>query len=310
MTVAQANAWHYWWLVSANNDNEGLTDTSGNPAKRMYALGQFARFVRPNYYRIGVPTNTGPLQISAYKDLNSGNFAIVAINSGSTNVAQTFNLAGFATTNISSWITSATQSLSSQTPFAVSGNVFTSSIPALSIVTFTGTDIVSNTPPVLTPIANQTINAGFTLMLTNVATDAEVPAQTLTFSSLNAPTNSILNSTNGIFLWRPLVSQAGMTSSVSIQVADNGTPILTATNNFRIMVNPLNQTVISSITLTNGQARLTANGTFGPDYTLLTSTNLASWQPVVKSDSPALPVQLLDTNQIGAQRFYRLQIGP
>ena len=55
LTAAQANAWHYWWLISSsgNTDNEGLTDNHrGNPAKRMYALGQWSRFVRPGYYRI------------------------------------------------------------------------------------------------------------------------------------------------------------------------------------------------------------------------------------------------------------------
>jgi hypothetical protein len=41
--VAQANAWHYWWLIPwGGTDNQGLTDASGNPAKRMYAVGQFS----------------------------------------------------------------------------------------------------------------------------------------------------------------------------------------------------------------------------------------------------------------------------
>ena len=75
MTAAQANAWHFWWLVSGNADNEGLTDRFGNPAKRMYALGQFSRFVRPDYYRIGA-ANNGKALISAYKDPVSGNFSI------------------------------------------------------------------------------------------------------------------------------------------------------------------------------------------------------------------------------------------
>lgn len=57
LTVAQANAWHYWWLMPGNSTgNQGLTDTNGVPAKRMFALGQFSRFVRPNYYRTASPT--------------------------------------------------------------------------------------------------------------------------------------------------------------------------------------------------------------------------------------------------------------
>ena len=59
-------------LVSYNPDNEGLTDTNGIPAKRMYVLGQYSRFVRPGYYRIGVREPMANTSISAYKDPNSG----------------------------------------------------------------------------------------------------------------------------------------------------------------------------------------------------------------------------------------------
>jgi glucuronoarabinoxylan endo-1,4-beta-xylanase len=86
MTTAQANAWHYWLLVAYSSDNEGLTDNNGIPAKRMYALGQFSRFVRPGYYRIDA--SGGIAEISAYKDSQSPNFAIVAINPNSTNLTQ------------------------------------------------------------------------------------------------------------------------------------------------------------------------------------------------------------------------------
>jgi glucuronoarabinoxylan endo-1,4-beta-xylanase len=138
MTAAQANAWHYWWLVPSGTDNEALVDTNGIPAKRMYALGQFARFVRPDFYRINI-ANTSSAQISAYKDSNSPKFAIVAINSGSTSVTQSFilsNVTGVST--VTPWMTTATMSLSNQTPVAVSGSTFSYTLPALSIVTFVG----------------------------------------------------------------------------------------------------------------------------------------------------------------------------
>jgi glucuronoarabinoxylan endo-1,4-beta-xylanase len=139
LTAAQANAYHYWWLVPLGTDNEGLVDVNGYPAKRMYALGQFARFVRPNYYRIGIDTNSSSAQISAYKDSTSSNFAIVAINSGSTSATQVFNLGNVTgVTSVTPWITSATMSLSNQTAVAVSGSSFTYILPAMSIVTFVG----------------------------------------------------------------------------------------------------------------------------------------------------------------------------
>ena len=312
LTVAQANAWHYWWLMPGNSTgNQGLTDTNGVPARRMFALGQFSRFVRPNYYRIGVANNTGVAQISAYKDSLSPSFAIVAINSNiSASIVQTFGLTNFNASSVTPWITSASLSLAVQTPVGVTNSSFTYTLPPLSVVTFVGQS-VSNTAPALVPVADQTINAGAMLLTTNVATDLDSPPQTLTFNLLNAPTNATLNSSNGIFSWRPLVGQADTTNSISIQVSDNGTPALAATNNFAVKVNPLTLPAVNSITASGGQVALVVNGPAGPDYTLLTSTNLVDWRALLTTNSPLLPLTLVDPNSAtNAASFYRIQLGP
>ena len=41
-----------------------------------------------------------------------------------------------------------------------------------------------------------------------------------------------LNATNGILAWRPTVAQSPTTNLVSVMVADNGTPSLSATQQF------------------------------------------------------------------------------
>jgi glucuronoarabinoxylan endo-1,4-beta-xylanase len=315
MTAAQANAWHYWWLVASGN--QGLMDTSGNPAKRMYALGQFARFVRPNFYRIGVGSSTGPVQVSAYKDTNSPNFAIVAINSSSMIVTQVFYLANVTgVASVTPWITSATMSLSNQPPVAVSSGTFSYALPALSIVTFTGQSSAGGSLT-LSSVADQTINAGVSLAIANAATDPNVPPLTLNFRLLQGPANATLvpdgSGTNAIFNWRPPVSQAGTTNPVSVLVAESGSPNLSATNNFTVTVNPLPTPPLTLQTVAAGQVTLVVNGTQGPDYTLLTTTNLAAgWQALFTSNSPAMPLTLADTNAnaSAAARFYRIQLGP
>ncbi|HUA38327.1 MAG TPA: kelch repeat-containing protein [Candidatus Sulfopaludibacter sp.] len=144
MTVAQANAWHFWWLMGASssgydNSNQGLADTNGVPAKRMYVLGQYSRFVRPDYYRIGA-TNTGAILVSAYQDTNSGNFAVVAINADPSNsIDQTFTFPNAAINGpVTPWITSATLSLCQQAPIIMNGSFFSYQMPPLSVVTFVG----------------------------------------------------------------------------------------------------------------------------------------------------------------------------
>ncbi|MGP8200470.1 MAG: hypothetical protein ACLQU4_13315 [Limisphaerales bacterium] len=168
MTQAQANAWHYWWLVSGNSDNEGLTDTNGIPTMRMYTLGQYSRFVRPNFYRIDANANYSPLFISAYKDSTSTAFAIVAVNTDpATAVNQTFNLTNFTAASVTPWITSATQSLANLAPVVVTNSSFTYTMPALSVVTFVGQ---ATLPPSTITISNTALNGtGFVLTWNSVA---------------------------------------------------------------------------------------------------------------------------------------------
>jgi hypothetical protein len=146
-----------------------------------------------------------------------------------------------------------------------------------------------------------------------VAADQDSPPQTLSFSLLNAPANATLatvNGTNGIVIWRPLISQSGTVNLFSVQVADNGTPNLSAVNNFMVTVNPPTRPVIGSIAVSGGQASLVINGMQGPDYTLLTSTNLINWQVSFTTNSPIMPLGLVDTNLTDLSRFYRVQLGP
>jgi len=189
MTVAQANAFHYWWLIPANStSNQGLMDTNANPTPRMFVFGQYSRFVRPGYYRIGA-NNTGIAMISAYNDTNSGNFAIVAVNTNSTSINQTFNLTNFSAASVTPWMTTSNLSLASQSPVAVSGSSFAYTLPALSVVTFVGQNVsgaaLATTTVTLTSGANpstygNTITFTATVKTNNVAV-SNLSGETVTF---------------------------------------------------------------------------------------------------------------------------------
>jgi len=309
MTQAQANAYHYWWLVASGSGNEGLLDTSAAPTKRLFTFGQYSRFVRPNFYRIDATSSQSSALISAYKDSASTAFAIVVVNTNAaTDVIQTFNLANFTAASVTPWVTSSTLSLAPQTAVSITNSSFTYDVPAMSVVTFVG---LGNTLPIIGAVPNQRVNAGVTLLVTNVASDSDLPPQTLTFSPANSfPANATLGSSSGIFSWRPLVSQANTTNVIHIQVTDSGSPNLSATNGFDVVVNAITNPVIGSISLSQGQVSLTVNGPMGPDYTLWTSTNLVAWQTLFTTNSPPIPFTLTETNSAEPARFYRLQIGP
>ena len=99
----------------------------------------------------------------------------------------------------------------------------------------TPTDL-PNHPPVLAAISDQTIMAGRTLLVTNSASDPDIPAQTLTFSLLTAPANATINSSSGVFSWRPTMAQAPSTQTVAVVVSDNCMPIMSDTQSFTATV--------------------------------------------------------------------------
>jgi glucuronoarabinoxylan endo-1,4-beta-xylanase len=310
MTQANANAYHYWWLVSGAAGNEGLLDSSAAVTKRLFTFGQYSRFVRPNYNRINATSSQVSCLVSAYKNSASPNFAIVVVNTNvATAVVQTFNLANFTTTTVTPWITSATTNLAPLAPVAVSNGTFTYPIPQMSVVTFVGA-ASTVAPPVFAAVPNQTVNAGVTLLVTNTATASDVPPNMLSFGPANAfPTGATVNSSSGIFSWRPMVSQANSTNAIAVQVTDSGSN-LSATNNFNVVVNAVTNPVISGVTLSPGQFNITVSGPQGPDYTLLTSSNLFNWQILYTTSSPVIPFTVSDTNVNQPAQFYQLQIGP
>jgi pectin methylesterase-like acyl-CoA thioesterase len=180
-----------------------------------------------------------------------------------------------------------------------------------SVTSGTATLAVGNTAPVFTPVADQTIGVGITLNVTNVVTDPDVPPQILTFALLSAPASATLGSSSGIFTWRAPVSSAGTTNPVTLTVTDNGSPNLSATQSFNVIVNPVAQPTASAASYANGQFSLTVNGDNGPDYILQTSTNLLVWQSLLTNSSPSVPFTFTDTNAAAVPvQFYRVLLGP
>ena len=184
-----------------------------------------------------------------------------------------------------------------------------------SIFTNVSADFLpTNTPPVLNPVGNQIVNVGQAVALTAQATDTNSPPPILTFSLLNAPataTFSQINNNSATFTWRPEVPDANTTNTVVLKVSDNGLPVLSATQNFLITVNPLSKPTFSSFGVIDGQFTLQLNGQVGPDYEVQVSTNLFDWSNLFIANSPSMPWTWTDTNEgLLPARFYRIKIGP
>jgi glucuronoarabinoxylan endo-1,4-beta-xylanase len=143
LAVANVNAWLWWFLTDMphqgeGTDNAALTDIEGHYPKRTYVTGQWSKFVRPGWLRIGVSYYFGPLYISAFKEPGNQSFAIVVVNPSAKAISQKFSLNGFSTSSLTPWITSKQLSLEAQLPVAIAGSGFNYTLPAASVTTFVG----------------------------------------------------------------------------------------------------------------------------------------------------------------------------
>jgi len=172
-----------------------------------------------------------------------------------------------------------------------------------------------NHPPTLMPVSDTTIIAGRTLLVTNIAADPDLPAQTLAFSLASPPSGVTIDSTNGLLEWRPNVAQSGATYPLTVQVADNGTPGWTATQSFSVTVLRPAQPAIGFTQFNGGRFGMQVNGDLGPDYNIYVTTDLAAgpagWTWLLTTNPAVLPFQFVDPAASNfSQGFYRVLLGP
>lgn len=169
---------------------------------------------------------------------------------------------------------------------------------------------VSNFTPTLAAISNRTINVGLNLLLTNVAADIDTPAQTLTYHLPTKPTNASIGATSGVINWRPLVTQANSTNLFTIVVTDNGSPSLSVTQSFNVIVNPLPAPVVVAPVWNAGLMGFTVSGQVGPDYAVQASSDLVDWKTLLITNPARMPFTW-STNAGGLPaQYYRIQVGP
>jgi hypothetical protein len=96
-----------------------------------------------------------------------------------------------------------------------------------------------NDTPVLPAQANRTISELAALIVTNAATDPDLPPDNLTYSLLNPPAGAAIDG-NGVITWTPSLTQGPSTNTLTTVVIDDGLPPLSATNSFLVFVRDIN----------------------------------------------------------------------
>ncbi len=138
LTTGDYNAYLWWWVADWNPGtgvtNYGLVDTNNAPTYYGWAMAQFSRFVRPGYVRSDVTSSATNVFISAYK--GNGHFVIVAINGNNAPVNQTVTIQSQSIASMTPYQTTSSSTMAQQSAISVTGNQFSYTLPAQSIVTF------------------------------------------------------------------------------------------------------------------------------------------------------------------------------
>jgi glucuronoarabinoxylan endo-1,4-beta-xylanase len=123
---------YVWWYIRRQY---GPMKEDGMISKRGYNMAHFSKFVRPGYVRVEASQNpSNGVYVSAYKGDNKA--VIVAINKNASAVSQKFTFQNGTGGSVSSWITDGSRNLAAGSGYRVSGNSFTSQLPARSVTTF------------------------------------------------------------------------------------------------------------------------------------------------------------------------------
>ncbi|MFO1477568.1 MAG: hypothetical protein U1F98_13070 [Verrucomicrobiota bacterium] len=109
-------------------------------------------------------------------------------------------------------------------------------MPALSATnSFQVTVNEVNAAPVLPVQTSRAITELTLLTVTNTATDADLPANTLSYQLVNPPSGALIDA-SGVITWTPTEAQGPGVYTTTTIATDNGTPALSATNSFQVTV--------------------------------------------------------------------------
>ncbi len=138
---AGMSAYVWWYIVrfyGPISDGEYNSGRKGDVTKKGYVMSQFARFIRPGYFRVesSVAPGVSSVDVTAYKDPSSSKIIIVAINSSNNEIQNVFRIQNSSVTSFIPYTTSENKNCQKGNVINVVNNKFTFTLEPLSITTF------------------------------------------------------------------------------------------------------------------------------------------------------------------------------
>jgi hypothetical protein len=165
-----------------------------------------------------------------------------------------------------------------------------------------------NTAPSFATIADTSLHFGDSLSLQAAGSDPDIPANTLSYSLEQGPEGLSIDASIGAITWSPSPNQVG-NHSITVRVADNGSPSLNASATFRVTVTGEGSRVDAQ-RLASGLVQITISGDIGQTYELQRTQQLRGWEKVIEFRLDTSPFQYIDPESGGGTRFFRLRLVP
>ena len=205
----------YWWM----QNSDGVISPAGVPNKNGYILAQFAKYVRPGYYRVDATYNPqSGVYVVAFK--GAGRFVTIAVNNSTSSKTQQFSVQNGSVSTLSKVTTSFSKDIANEGTVAVTNNMFSSTLDAQSVTTFVGD--MGNVPQIsfTSPVKNGTYTVGTPF---NLAANATIAAGTIASVKFYDGSN-LLNTDNSspyTFSWTNAVAGKHLLKAVATDNAGN-----------------------------------------------------------------------------------------
>jgi glucuronoarabinoxylan endo-1,4-beta-xylanase len=136
------SAWFYWWGAAISKTRGSLISLdmdkkSYQLSKRLFTIGQYARFIRPGSQRVNATQTPVPnMVVSAYTDPTKKKIIMVIVNDDTQNHDIDFKVTDFPITTCIPVRTSVTENHTRLPNITVKDNTFTASIPSETVTTY------------------------------------------------------------------------------------------------------------------------------------------------------------------------------
>jgi O-glycosyl hydrolase len=116
LSTANVTSWQYWIAVSRYFYHDGLiyvnlNDRSITETKRLWAMGNFSRYIRPGYVRVGAMASDEEINVTAFEAPDQSQYVVLVINNAQEPVSMDITGIPADFTNIKRYETSAQYNL-------------------------------------------------------------------------------------------------------------------------------------------------------------------------------------------------------